>query len=242
MTDNWGEFTSTSFESWLQECGISHHRTSPYHAQSNGLCERFNGTIQKLLLKLTGGNPRKWTQYLSEALYAYRITEGTHGVLPYQAVFGKRSRLPRATQGKEEGERIRAIRLAEKFLHEQREKSKAKYQAAEPARAKGFHRGMFVSVEILNPRKGEPKYRPGFQVVSAHDGTLRLTELDTGRIIRINQRRVREIPQRIPYDEIDPPVWAGDSQTTNGHSRYCTPSDHGLLKPYPTFSSCSWNW
>ena len=128
LSDNGGEFTSTAFENWLREYGVDHHLTSPYHPQSNGMTERFNGVIQKLLLKLTGGNDRLWSKYLSEALYAYRITTGPAGISPYQAVFGKRPRLPRVSPGnQEEGDRVRAIRLAEKFLQEFRTEQKQKY-------------------------------------------------------------------------------------------------------------------
>ena len=53
ITDNGGEFCHKVFEDWLKELGIEHHLTSPYNPQANGACERFNGTLQRLLLKLT---------------------------------------------------------------------------------------------------------------------------------------------------------------------------------------------
>ena len=57
ITDNGGEFTSTPFKKWLALSGIEHHLTSPYHPQSNGKCERFNGTLQNLIKRLSGANP-----------------------------------------------------------------------------------------------------------------------------------------------------------------------------------------
>jgi transposase InsO family protein len=205
ISDNGGEMTSSNFENWLREFGISHRLTSPYHPQCNGMTERFNGTIQKLLLKLTGGNPRKWTEYLASALYAYRITQGQAGISPYQAVFGQKPRLPRANpSSQEEGERLQAIRLAERILREYRSKQKETYRENEPSRAKRLPPGTFVSVRILNPKKGETRWQPGYQVISSHDGALRVIELDTGNVVRINQRNVREIPESKPYDEINP--------------------------------------
>ena len=53
VSDNGGELTATKFKEWLRECGIDHRLTSPYHPQTNGKVERFNGTIQKILLKDT---------------------------------------------------------------------------------------------------------------------------------------------------------------------------------------------
>jgi transposase InsO family protein len=207
ISDNGGELTGTAFEKWLREFGVEHRLTSPYHPQTNGVCERFNGTIQKLLLKLTGGNPRKWSHYLPEALYAYRITKGPAGLSPFQAVFGQQPRLPR-TNGTptEEGDRLRAIRLAEKLLYDFRKETREAYRDKEPARAKRLPPGTFVSVRALNPRKGESPWRPGFQVLSSHDGALRVLELATGNVIRINQRNAREIPAGKSYEEVDPLV------------------------------------
>ena len=205
ISDNGGEFTGTAFEKWLREFGVSHRLTSPYHPQCNGMTERFNAVIQKLLLKLSGGNPKKWSEYLPTALYAYRITQGQAGLSPYQAIYGQKPRLPRATMAsQEEGERLQAIRLAESILHEYRSKQKETYKEQEPRRAKSLPPGTFVSVRVLNPKKGETHWQPGYQVVSSHDGALRVMELATGNLIRINQRNVREIPESKPYDEIDP--------------------------------------
>lgn len=205
QSDNGGEFNSNAFAKWMQEFGITHHLTSPYHPAGNGMCERFNGTIQKLLLKLTGGDERKWSKYLPEALYAYRIAVGPAGITPYQAVYGKRPRLPRATQGgPDEGDRLLAIRLAEKLLQEYRETRKDKYKEAESGRAKILPVSTFVSVRVLSPCKGQSKWQPGYQVISSHNGALRVVEIATGNVLRINQRLVREIPQAKPYDEVDP--------------------------------------
>jgi hypothetical protein len=59
-------------------------------------------------------------------------------------------------------------------------------------------------VRVLNPKKGETRWQPGYQVISSHVGALRVLELATGNVIRLNQRHVREIPESKPYEEIDP--------------------------------------
>ena len=207
ISDNGGEFTEKGFENWLCENGVKHHYTSPYYPQSNSLTERFNGTIQKLLLKLTGGNSRKWSQFLGEALYAYRITKGRAALSPYQAVFGQLPRLPRATAGTQtEGERLQALRLAMDTLHEFRQETRAAYQAKESCRSKRLQPGTFVSLRVLQPKKGQPKWQPGYKVLSSHDGGLRVLQIDSNRILRVNQKNVREIPEFRPYEEIDPLV------------------------------------
>ena len=219
VSDNGGEFTSDDFEQWLRECGTQHRRTSPYNPQSNGMIERFNGTIQKLLLRLTGGNERHWSKYLSEALYACRISEGPFGLSPYQAVFGTRPRLPRASNSRDEGDRLKAIHLATKILVELREEARRKYKSNEPRAAKTFAPGTLVSIRVLAPRKGQAKWQSGYQVLSNYQGGLRLLELSTGKELRINQRNVREIPAPKSYDEIDPP-----KKPTNKNSNFLIPT------------------
>ena len=34
---------------FLNEFSVHHNRTSPYHPQSNGACERFNGTLKTMI-------------------------------------------------------------------------------------------------------------------------------------------------------------------------------------------------
>ena len=205
VSDNGGEFTSKKFEAWLREHGINHKLTSPYHPQTNGKVERFNGTIQKLLLKLTGGNPKKWSAFLPDALYAYRITAGPSGVTPFKAIHGFRPRLSKTSvELSSDGDRFQAVRTALSAIIEEQEKSKARYAAGEPAKAKTLAPGLFVAIRVLNPRKGQAKWKPGFQVLSSFQGALRVQELETGTILRLNQRQVREIPSARGYDEIDP--------------------------------------
>ena len=82
-----------AFENCLQEFGIRHHLTSSYHSQSKKITKRFNCTIQKLLLKLTGENEQKWSTFLAQTLYEHQITAGPTGISSYQAIYGQRARL-----------------------------------------------------------------------------------------------------------------------------------------------------
>jgi len=38
---------------FLNDFAINHIRTSPYYPQTNGACERFNGTLKTMLKSLT---------------------------------------------------------------------------------------------------------------------------------------------------------------------------------------------
>jgi len=223
VTDNGGEFTHKGFEAWLKEMGIEHHLTSPYNPQANGACERFNGTLQRLLLKLTGGESRKWTHFLAEALYAYRIAPTQSGPSPYQAIFGQNPRLPRAQNGvTTQSERLEALHAAHKCMQEHRERTKDKCTADTPKEPR-YKPGDFVSLRVLAPTKGESKWAPGYQVTSEYQGGLRLVELATGKVLRVNQRRVRHIPDQKPYDEIDPAPTAVRAKETGEVPRQSIP-------------------
>jgi len=204
-TDNGGEFVASSFRKWLAEAGIDHRLTNPYHPQCNGKVERFNGTIQTMLRKLTGGDPKKWSTCLPDALYAYRITATPCGLSPYELTYGQRPRLPRSPVSAElPGERLRNVHRAREVILAYQEAQKTKYQNAQPARAMQYHPGMYVAVRILNPKKGESKWRPGYQVLDARGPALKLRHPIDRKIIRVNQNNVRHIPQQLEYEEVDP--------------------------------------
>lgn len=205
LSDNGGEFVATAFEEWLREFGIEHKYTSPYHPSCNGQCEVFNRTLQSILLKLSGGNPRKWSTYLPDALYAYRITKGPSGLSPYLAVHGQLPRLPRCPPAPQEpGERLRNLHAAAEVLKEFRAAQKTKYRVNQSPRARPLKPGALVSMRVRNPRKGTPKWRPGYQVLDARGPALVLRDVSSKQTVRVNQSDVREIPVAREYDEIDP--------------------------------------
>lgn len=63
---------------------------TPYHQQTNGLCERIVSTLANMLAHFAGPKHKNWDLYLNLALAAYRRTpQATTGETPHFLMFGR---------------------------------------------------------------------------------------------------------------------------------------------------------
>jgi len=75
---------------FLNEFSVHHIRTSPYHPQSNGACDRFNGTLKTMIRSLLDRFPGSWDTALPWVLFAYReVPVETLGCSPFELMFGR---------------------------------------------------------------------------------------------------------------------------------------------------------
>ena len=69
---------------------IKHRKTMPSNPKANGLTERANGIVGKILNKLVSAHKTDWDRKLPSAVHAYNTTEKvTTGKTPYFLVFGQ---------------------------------------------------------------------------------------------------------------------------------------------------------
>jgi hypothetical protein len=69
---------------------IKHRKTTPYNPKANGLTERANGIVGKILNKMVSAYKTDWDRKLPSAVHAYNTTEkSTTGQSPYFLVFGQ---------------------------------------------------------------------------------------------------------------------------------------------------------
>ena len=64
--------------------------TSAYNPQTNGLTEKFNGTIEIALRKHVYGNEKDWPNWVDFILLAYRSkVKASTKYTPYELMFGR---------------------------------------------------------------------------------------------------------------------------------------------------------
>ena len=95
LTDRGSQFTSETMDQVFHLLAIKGLRTTPYHAQANGLVERFNATLKAMLRKLCRERPRDWDRFIPAALFAYReVPQESLGFSPFELLYGRTVRGP----------------------------------------------------------------------------------------------------------------------------------------------------
>jgi hypothetical protein len=89
LSDQGTNFMSTLLQEIYQMLHIKRIRTTPYHLQTDGLLERFNGTLKSMLRKMTSKNQKDWDELLPYILFAYReIPQELTGFSPFELLYG----------------------------------------------------------------------------------------------------------------------------------------------------------
>ncbi|KAG3089473.1 hypothetical protein PI125_g17984 [Phytophthora idaei] len=95
LSDRGSNFTSNLARSLYETLGIKKLLGSAYHPQTQGLVERFNGTLMGMLRMYVSETQTDWDVYLPRFLFAYRTAchEGL-GDTPFFSLYGRDPVLP----------------------------------------------------------------------------------------------------------------------------------------------------
>ena len=75
--------------------GVKKLRTSPYHPQGNGACERYNHKVLSMLETLTSEQKTDWKSHVNTVTHAYNCTSHeTTGYSPFYLMYWRHPRLP----------------------------------------------------------------------------------------------------------------------------------------------------
>jgi len=96
--DNGSNFTAQLSRELYKMLGIKIKYASPNHPEANGMVERFNAVLKKLLHHtINGPEPRQWHNKLKYLLASFReVPHKVTGISPYQLVYGRVGRGPMA--------------------------------------------------------------------------------------------------------------------------------------------------
>ena len=95
LSDQGKEFLSNVMKEVCEYFVTKKINTTSYHPQTNGLTERFNGSLCQILSAYCNTNQTNWDVYLPIALFAYRTSvQKTVNESPFRLLYGRNPRLP----------------------------------------------------------------------------------------------------------------------------------------------------
>ncbi|CAM5130705.1 unnamed protein product [Natator depressus] len=75
--------------------GVNHLVATPYHHQTNGMVEKFNGTLGAMIRKFVNEHSNDWDLVLQQLLFAYRaVPHPSLGFSPFELVYGREVKGP----------------------------------------------------------------------------------------------------------------------------------------------------
>jgi ribosomal protein L21E len=92
LCDNGPSFAANDMRACMEAMGIKVKYILPYHPESNGICERLNGTVINMVSSYIQDERKqdKWSQYLDHVLFAYNTsTHSATGYTPFYLVHAR---------------------------------------------------------------------------------------------------------------------------------------------------------
>ena len=95
LNDNGTQFVSQVMREVTRLISVKQLFSSPYHPMANGLCETFNGTLKKMLIRMSSEQPKEWDRFIEPMLFAYReVPQDSTGFSPLELLYGRTLRGP----------------------------------------------------------------------------------------------------------------------------------------------------
>ena len=129
-SDQGRNFESSLIAELCKIYNVKKTRTTPYHPQGNGQCERFNRTLHNLLRTLSPREKRRWPEHLPEVLFIYNSTvHASTGFTPFFLFLGRNPNLPIVSMLNFEEEADVCVSTSE-YVENHLQRMKAAYEKA----------------------------------------------------------------------------------------------------------------
>ena len=210
LTDMGLEFGATALRQYLKDLGIDHRRTTSYNPQSNGKCERFNGTLKRILTRLINNSRTDWQDQLGPALMAYNnsvsdVTQHT----PYFLHYGRRARLPLSKLLPDQpllDDRLQdisdALRDAAAATAQSRHYNRERL--AQRANTQALKVGDSVIVKAQEPLTLTSKWDPQWTVTRVKGKVVWIWHQQSGKQKTLNINKLRLVDPNIAWDKLNP--------------------------------------
>ena len=88
LSDNGTQFVSQVMREVTRLISVKQMFSSPYHPMANGLCEKCNGTLKKMLIRTCSEQPKEWDRFIEPLLFAYReVPQESTGFSPFELLY-----------------------------------------------------------------------------------------------------------------------------------------------------------
>ena len=95
LSDPSTQFVSECMKEVTKLLSIKRLTTTPYHPICNGLVEKFNGTLKRMLRRLCSDQLRQWHRFINPLLFAYReAPQESTCFSPFELLYGRTVRGP----------------------------------------------------------------------------------------------------------------------------------------------------
>ncbi|CAM5108865.1 unnamed protein product [Eretmochelys imbricata] len=95
LTDSGTNFLAETMKSLWEALGVNHFIATPYHHQTNGMVEKFNGTLGAMIYKFVNEHSSDWDLVLQQLLFAYRaVPHPSFRFSPFELVYGREVKGP----------------------------------------------------------------------------------------------------------------------------------------------------
>ena len=95
LTDRGSSFENHLFKEICEQARVKKLRTTAYHPQTNGQCERFNKTLMAMIGTLPTSSKKNWQDWVPTLVHAYNCsTSSVMGFSPYFLIYGRQPKLP----------------------------------------------------------------------------------------------------------------------------------------------------